>query len=85
MSDIPLIQLPEAFMDEIPGISVGSRRNEEIALEMMKFIALTTGYGKAPAGGAGFQSGAANRPEDYAKHLLELYEKCLGAVERKKP
>ena len=42
-------------MDEIPGISVGARRNEDIALDMMKFIALTTGYGRGGAPGAGFQ------------------------------
>src|SRR5438132_881830 len=36
-------------MDEIPGISVGARRNEDIALDMMKFIALTTGYGRGGA------------------------------------
>jgi hypothetical protein len=33
-------------MDEVPGISVGSRRNEDIALDLMKFIAMTTGYGR---------------------------------------
>ena len=29
------------------------RSNDEVALEMMKFIAVTTGYGKG-SGGAGF-------------------------------
>ena len=43
-------------MDEVPAISVGSRRNEDIALDLMKFIAMTTGYGKSssPTGGVGF-------------------------------
>ena len=72
-------------MNEVPGISVGSRRNEDIALDMMKFIAMTTGYGKTPSAGAGFQgAGAASRPEDYASHLLELYGRCLGAVQGQK-
>jgi hypothetical protein len=71
-------------MDEIPTLPVGSRRNEDIALELMKFIAMTTGYGKTASGGVGFQgSGAAAKPEEYAGHLLELYGKCLDAVGRK--
>lgn len=75
----------EAFMaDEIPGIPVGSRRNEDIALDMMKFIAITTGYGKVGSPGAGFQGGTVSKAEDYATHLLELYGRCLGAVQGKK-
>ena len=72
-------------MDEVPAISVGSRRNEDIALDLMKFIAMTTGYGRSSgAGGLGFQgSAAAAKPEEYAGHLLELYGRCLSAVSRK--
>jgi hypothetical protein len=58
----------------------GSRRDEDIALDMMKFIAGTTGYGKTGMPGAGFQGGTVSKPEDYAKHLLELYGQCLSAV-----
>jgi len=52
----------------------------------MKFVAMTTGYGKtASSGGVGFSGGgAAAKPEDYAAHLLELYGKCLAAVGGKK-
>jgi len=33
----------------------------------------------------GFQgSGSAAKPEEYASHLLELYGKCLEAVQSKK-
>ena len=61
--------------------AIGSRRNEDIALEMMKFIAMTTGYGKTNQGGPGFQgSAAASRADEYANHLLELYGRCLDAV-----
>lgn len=73
-------------MDEVAGISVGQRRNQDIALDLMKFIAMTTGYGRTSggAGGLGFQgTGAAAKPEEYAGHLLELYGKCLNAVEKK--
>jgi hypothetical protein len=71
---------------EVPGLSLGSRRNEDIALDLMKFVAMTTGYGKTGvAGGVGFQGGGATpKPEEYADHLLELYGKCLKAVEAKK-
>jgi len=68
-------------MDEIPAITVGSRRNEDIALDLMKFVAMTTGYGRTSAAGVGFQgSAAAAKPEEYADRLLELYGKCLHAV-----
>jgi hypothetical protein len=72
-------------MDEGPGISVGSRRNEDIALDLMKFVAMTTGYGKQGSSSTGF-SGAASapRPEEYANHLLELYGRCLSAIQGKK-
>lgn len=60
------------------------RRNEDIALDLMKFVAMTTGYGRVTATGAGFQgSASAARPEDYADRLLELYGKCLTAVTRR--
>ncbi len=66
---------------EAPALPLGSRRNEDIALDLMKFIAMTTSYGKTTAGGVGFQGGgAAAKPEDYAAHLLELYGRCLQAV-----
>ncbi len=73
-------------MNETPGTPAGSRRNEDIALDLMRFIAMTTGYGKTGGAGAGFTGGAGapSKPEDYANHLLELYGKCLNAIERKK-
>ena len=71
-------------MEELPAITVGSRRNEDIALDLMKFIAMTTGYGRTTSSGVGFQgTGAAAKPEEYAAHLLELYGRCLQAVARK--
>jgi hypothetical protein len=66
---------------EVTGLPVGARRDEDIALDLMKFVAMTTGYGKTSGTGVGFQGGgAAAKPEDYADHLLELYGKCLKAV-----
>jgi hypothetical protein len=73
------------FMEEAPGGGTGSRRNEDIALDLMKFVAMTTGYGRTTSSGVGFQgTGAAAKPEEYAAHLLELFGKCLQAVAGKK-
>ncbi|HTW31091.1 MAG TPA: hypothetical protein VMD76_05400 [Candidatus Sulfotelmatobacter sp.] len=85
--EIPVISgRGEGIMEE--GSTTGSgagRRNEDIALDLMKFVAMTTGYGRTTSTGVGFQgTGSAAKPEDYADHLLELYGKCLGAVSGKK-
>jgi hypothetical protein len=72
-------------MDETPATGSGARRNEDIALDLMKFVAMTTGFGRTSSSGVGFQGGgAASKPEDYATHLLELYGRCLQAVTGKK-
>jgi hypothetical protein len=71
-------------MDEPVTPSAGTRRNEDIALDMMKFIAVTTGYGRTSSPGAGFQSGSDSKAEDYAHHLIDLYGQCLTAVQSKK-
>ena len=75
----------EAYMEETPAHSPGSRRDQDIALDMMKFVAMTTGYGRSSGSGVGFQGGgAAAKPEEYAAHLLELYGRCLAAVQGRK-
>ncbi len=69
---------------EATGVPVGARRNEDIALDLMRFVAMTTGYGKTSGAGVGFQGGGtASKPEEYADHLLQLYGKCLQAVSGK--
>lgn len=56
-----------------------ARSRDEIALELMKFIAMTTGYGKGgPA--AGFGGKLAKTPEEYAEALLTLYDRCRTVV-----
>jgi hypothetical protein len=86
MDEIPNILVPmEALMNEAPTVTSGSRRNEDIALDLMRFIAMTTGYGRTSSSGVGFQgSGAASKPDEYATHLLELYGRCLDTVQAKK-
>ncbi len=59
------------------------RNSNEVALEMMKFIAVTTGYGKGANSAAGF-SGKPNRTsEEYAESLLQLFERCRTVVDAK--
>ena len=75
-------------MEETPGkdagAAAGGRRNEDIALDLMKFVALTAGYCKPAAGsGAGFQgSGSAQKPDECTGQLLDLYKKCLDVVRK---
>jgi hypothetical protein len=57
------------------------RSKEELALEMMKFIAITTGYGKAGATGPGFSPKAPKGPEEHAEALLQLYKRCHGVID----
>lgn len=75
----------EGLMEEGPAVHAGARRNEDIALDLMKFVAMTTGYGRTTSSGVGFQgTGSASKPDEYAAQLLELYGKCLHAVGAKK-
>lgn len=69
-------------MEGMPAV-IGSRRNEDIALDMMKFIASSTQYGRT-SGTPGFSGANAAKPEDHAAQLLELYAKCLNAVQGSK-
>jgi hypothetical protein len=66
----------ETFQDRMP-----PRSKDEIALELMKFIAVTTGYGKGPVQ-AGFGAKGVRSAEEYADALLELFERCRQAVNR---
>ena len=60
-----------------------SRSKDEVALELMKFIAQTTGYGKGGAGAGYGAPKAVKSPEEYAESLLELFEKCRTVVKGK--
>jgi hypothetical protein len=47
----------------------------------MKFIAVTTGYGKSSQTSAGFSGKPGTRSaEEYTEALLELFERCRKAV-----
>jgi hypothetical protein len=54
---------------------------DEVALELMKFIAVTTGYGKGTPV-AGFGGKGPRSAEEYAEALLELFERCRSVVRK---
>lgn len=57
------------------------RSKDEIALDLMKFIAVTTGYGRSNASSAGFSGKpAARSSEEYADALIQLFERCRTVV-----
>jgi len=70
-------------MEAMPAV-IGSRRNEDIALDMMKFIAATTQYARGTAATPGFSGVSSAKPEDHVAQLLELYGRCLNAVQGKR-
>lgn len=63
--------------------SLGARSNEDIALDLLKFVAGTAGVGKQAVGSTGFSGAAAAKPEEHVTQLLELYGRCLNTVKGK--
>jgi hypothetical protein len=70
-------------MDTLTCAGLGARRNEDIALDLLKFVAGTTGVGRPAAPSTGFSGAAAPKPEEHVTQLLEVYSRCLKAVEGK--
>ncbi len=54
---------------------------DEVALELMRFIATTTGIGKTGSG-AGFGGKSPKTPEEQVETLLQLFEKCRDVVKK---
>lgn len=67
-------------MDQPQNAPAGARRNEDIALDLFKFITGVTGSGRATAPSTGFTASSAHKPEDQVDHLLELYTRCLKTI-----
>jgi hypothetical protein len=59
------------------------RSKDEVALELMKFIAVSTGYGRSAQSSAGFSGKPVTRsPEEQAEALLGLFERCRRVVNK---
>jgi hypothetical protein len=70
-------------MDALNNAGLGARRNEDIALDLLKFVAGTVGVGRATTSSTGFISSSGSKPDEHVTELLELYGRCLKAVEGK--
>jgi hypothetical protein len=58
-----------------------NRSKDEVALDLMKFIAVATGYGRASQSSTGFSAKPVTRSsEEQADALLELFERCRRVV-----
>ena len=66
---------------EAPPAPGPTRSRDEVALELMKFIALQTGYGRSTQSGTGFSGKPATRSaEEHTDALLELFQRCRKVV-----
>lgn len=64
-----------------PAAAGSGRSQDEVALELMRFIAVTTGYGKSAGSSAGFSGKpSARSTEEHAEALLELFTRCRKVV-----
>lgn len=72
-------------MDTLGSASLGARRNEDIALDLLKFVAGTVGVGRPASPSTGFSGSAPAKPEEHVTQLLELYGRCLKAVGGESP
>lgn len=57
-----------------------AKQRDEVALELMKFIAVTTGYGKGSSAAAGFSGKPSKSAEEYSDALIQLFERCRAVV-----
>ena len=65
------------------GAPGGGRTKDDVALDLMKFIAVNAGYGKSGQPSAGFSAKASTRsPEELAEDLLNLFDRCRKAVNK---
>lgn len=68
--------------EEVPASPTGpARSKDEVALELMKFIAVTTGYGRGNNPSAGYGAKGGRSAEEQADALIELFQRCRKVVE----
>lgn len=69
-------------MEQLPNAPNSARRDEDIALDLFKFVASTTGAARSTAPSTGFTASTTPKPEEQVDHLLDLYSRCLKTVSR---
>ncbi len=80
MAEEPAVPVVEGRGAEALNSRAQGRSKDEVALELMKFIAVTTGYGKGSSTTAGFSGKATKSSEEYADALLQLFQRCRAIV-----
>ncbi len=70
-------------MESVGTTLSGARSNEDIALDLLKFVAGSTGFGRAAVPSTGFSGTSAPKPEEQVNQLLDLYGRCLNVVNGK--
>lgn len=68
-------------MDSSSNTPSSARRTEDIALDLLKFVAVAANVGSKSSSGAGFVAPSSAKAEDQVTQLLELYTRCREAVE----
>jgi hypothetical protein len=58
-----------------------ARRTEDIALDLLKFVAAQAHVGTKATGGTGFGVTSTAKADDQVTELLALYSRCRQAVE----
>jgi hypothetical protein len=58
-----------------------ARRTEDIALDLLKFVAAQAHVGSKAAGSTGFGVTSSAKADDQVESLLELYARCRQVVE----
>jgi hypothetical protein len=61
------------------------RRSEDIALDLLKFLAAHTNLGNKAASSNGFGLPSAPKSEDQITQVFDLYARCREAVEAPLP
>ncbi len=61
--------------------NTAARRPEDIALDLLKFVASHANVGSKSTGSTGFVAPSQAKAEDQVTQLLELYSRCREAVE----
>ena len=61
--------------------TLAARRTEDIALDLLKFLASHANLSKSSGSSTGFGVPTSVKPEDQVAQLLDLYTRCREAVE----
>ena len=70
-------------MESVGAVVSGARSNEDIALDLLKFVAGSTGFGRTTVPSTGFSGTSGPKPEEQVNQLLDLYGRCLNVVNGK--